>query len=586
MESCAAKRTENTGLIGLECKLRASIALTEGDHRSAVLHQTQSLGASKRQKYSKASRQSCDLNDLIEQVIKSEISNSTASPADRPDGYTELCKRCEELPAEWTVIQIAKDYNPLATGMVHEELVREPTAIWLTVFACSDPCGDTPFEPILIPLEPPAEKPDAKFPNYFEHIAVIPSEVRNAIASHDSAAASSDSQASRLDIVEQLISSAVERTRELLGPWCNLLVGKFRSTTDQKLENEIYNQIEAFCVHNRINRTGQRLVSLVARRLDLLDDRQLFELCCSEQLDLDDAKVEALYDLLSELREQKFHDRTEERLNCYPVMLIIDELLDSMPWEMLHPTGEFSRFSSFWALSELYRAHAPRIKHGYFTLSANRCFGIINPDKNLEKMSARLQMFYREWFPDFELLIDQAPKENDFDDVLNNTDVLVYNGHGSGLQFMNGETLLQRNISCVTFLFGCDSVRLFSNGLFTEMTGTHMYYNAAHCPTVIGALWVLTDLLTDIYSMLLLGSWIPSTNPAYTKQNISSLDTMAFKAGKWQFSKTSSTTKTIIQKHPNLLKLMGDCRMFYQLPQRIRCALVCRGLPVINEACT
>ena len=109
-----------------------------------------------------------------------------------------------------------------------------------------------------------------------------------------------------------------------------------------------------------------------------------------------------------------------------------------------------------------------------------------------------------------------------------------YNGHGSGLQFMNGETMLQRDINCVTFLFGCDSVRLYSNGLFTEMTGTHMYYNAAHCPTVIGALWVLTDLFTDIYSMLLVGNWIPSTNPAYAKQNIASLDTVAFKAGKWR----------------------------------------------------
>uniref|UniRef100_A0A182SNQ3 separase n=1 Tax=Anopheles maculatus TaxID=74869 RepID=A0A182SNQ3_9DIPT len=589
MDSLDAKTTENTGLISLECKLRASLALADGDKRNAILHQTRSLGASKRQKYSPTSRTSCDLEELIEKVIKCGINQKTSaqqqSTTNHHDGFSDLCKRCDELPNEWTVIQIAKEYNPMATGMMHEELLREPAAIWLTVFAGSDPCEGTPFEPILIPLDPPAEKADAKYPNYFQHIAAIAFEVRNAIANHDSAAASSDSQANRLEIVEQLISSTVERTREWLGPWSNLLVGKFRSPTDQKLENEIYSRIEEFCVHNRINRTGQRLVSLVARRLDLLTDLQLFALCCSDQLDLNDSTVEALYDLLTDLREQKFQDTKEERLNCYPVVLIIDELLDSMPWEMIHPTGEFSRFSSFWTLSELYRAHAPRIKNGYFTLSAKRCFGIINPDKNLEKMSARLQLFYREWYPDFELLIDQAPKENEFGEVLNSADVLIYNGHGSGLQFMNGEALLQHDINCVTFLFGCDSVRLYSNGLFTEMTGTHMYYNAAHCPTVIGALWVLTDLFTDIYSMLLVGNWIPSTNPAYAKQTISTLDTMAFKAGKWQFNKAPSRSKSLIKKHPNLLKLMGDCRMFYQLPQRIRCALVCRGLPVINEAC-
>ncbi|XP_053660508.1 uncharacterized protein LOC128709529 [Anopheles marshallii] len=588
MDNLDSTPAENTGLMGcklfVEYKLRAAVALNEGDKHSAILYQTLSLGASKRQKYSPAFREKCDLEQLIGKVINSEANKQKSASLANRDDFADLCTRCEELPAEWTVIQIAKEYTPMATCLTHEELLREPTSIWLTVFRCSDPCEGTPFEPILIPLDPPTDKPTAKYPNYFEHIASIPPEIRNAITNHESAA-STDNQANSLEAVEQLISSAVQRTCEWLGPWSNLLVGKFRSANDQKLEGYIFNQIEEFCVHNRINRTRRQLISLVARRLDLVDDFQLFELCCSEQLDLDDAKAEALYTLLAEMKQQKFPDKKEERLNCYPVLLVIDELLDSLPWEMLHPTGEFSRFTNLWTLSELHRAHATRMKNGYFMLSAKQCYTIINPDKNLTKMSARLQMFYKEWYPDFELLIDQPPKESEFSEALHISDVLIYNGHGSGLQFMNGETLLQRDINCVTFLFGCDSVRLYSNGLFTEMTGTHMYYNAAHCPTVIGALWVLTDLFTDIYSMLLVGNWIPSTNPIYVKHNISSLDTMAFKAGKWQFKKSSSSTKCFVGKHSNLLRLMGDCRMFYHLPLRIRCALVCRGLPVINEAC-
>nr|XP_040226259.2 uncharacterized protein LOC120951549 [Anopheles coluzzii] len=583
-DKLSAPSTENTGLLGWEYKLRATVALDEGNTRNAILYQTKSLGASKQQKYSQASRQCGDLEDLIRKVIKGGA-NKGQPPSTTPIDYDDLCKRCNELPNEWTVIQIAKEYTPLATTMVHEELLRESTPIWLTVFRCSDPCEGAPFEPILIPLDAPASRPGAKYPNYFEHITSIPAEVRNGIVSTNESAAASETLADRLEAVEQQISSAVQRTIEWLGPWANLFVGKFRSPKDQKLESEIYNAIEEFCVHNRISRSGQRLVSLVARRLDLLDEYQLFELCACEQLDLEDAKVDALYTLLVSLKRTKFREAKDERLNCYPVVLIVDELLDVMPWEMVHPTAEVCRFASLSTLSELYRAHAKRIRNGYFTLAAKKCFTIINPDKNLDKMSARLQMYYKEWYPDFELLIDQPPKESEFGDVLNTSDVLIYNGHGSGLQFMNGETMLQRDINCVTFLFGCDSVRLYSNGLFTEMTGTHMYYNAAHCPTVIGALWVLTDLFTDIYSMLLVGNWIPSTNPAYAKQNIASLDTVAFKAGKWQFNKQSSSAKLSVRKHSNLLRLMGDCRLFYQLPQRIRCALVCRGLPAINEAC-
>ncbi|XP_052890883.1 separin isoform X2 [Anopheles moucheti] len=528
MDNLASTPAENTGLISLEYKLRAAVALNKGDKRSAILYQTLSLGASKRQKYSAASRQKCGLEELIGKVIRSEPNKQTSASPNRDD-FADLCTRCDELPTEWTVIQIAKEYTPMATSLTHEELLHEPTSICLTVFRCSDPCEGTPFEPILIRLDTPIDKPTAKYPNYFEHVASIPHEIRNAIANHESFS----NQANSLEVVEQLITSAVQRTCEWLGPWSNLLVGKFRSASDQKLEGNIFNQIEEFCVHNRINRTRQRLISLIARRLDLLDDFQLFELCCSEQLDLEDTKAEALYTLLADMKQQKFPEKKEERLNCYPVLLIIDELLDGLPWEMVHPTGEFSRFSNFWTLSELYRAHATRIKNGYFMLSAKQCYTIINPDKNLSKMSARLQIFYKKWYPGFELLIDQAPKECEFSEALHKSDVLIYNGHGSGLQFMNGETLLQCDVNCVTFLFGCESVRLYSNGLFTEMTGTHMYYNAAHCPTVIGALWVLTDMFTDIYSMLLVGNWIPTTNPIYAKQNISSLDTMALTAGRW-----------------------------------------------------
>ena len=91
--------------------------------------------------------------------------------------------------------------------------------------------------------------------------------------------------------------------------------------------------------------------------------------------------MDALYTLLVSLKRTKFREAKDERLNCYPVVLIVDELLDVMPWEMVHPTAEVCRFASLSTLSELYRAHAKRIKNGYFTLAAKKCFTIINPGK-------------------------------------------------------------------------------------------------------------------------------------------------------------------------------------------------------------
>lgn len=52
-------------------------------------------------------------------------------------------------------------------------------------------------------------------------------------------------------------------------------------------------------------------------------------------------------------------------------------------------------------------------------------------------------------------------------------------GHGSGLQHILFRKIMKKKIKTVMFLFGCDSVRLHSTGLYSEMLGPHMYFLAA-----------------------------------------------------------------------------------------------------------
>ncbi|XP_058061007.1 separin [Anopheles bellator] len=577
MPSSLKSIQHSTGLMNLDLKLRASEALAAGDERAAIFLQTQSLGASKRLQYSQQYRQCKDIGESIDSITKGLKKQSESREASIAAEYDKLCKACRELPEQWTVIQISKAFNPRSTSLTYEENLQAPAPVWLTVFRCSDPVDEARSEPLLVCLDPPADEPGLKFESFFEHITSIAREVRNGISAEANSAGGT--KGIRNEAMEEMIASSIDRVKRWLGPWTNMLCGKFRSQADQSLEAEIYNRIEDYCIQHRMNKKAQRLLSLVARRLDLLEGFDVYRLCCSMELDLDDSAIGSLYDFLIDIKAHKFNSKPKQS-ECYPVVLIVDEWLDGFPWEMLHPANEFCRFGSFCQLDELFRVHKKRIKNGYLCVRAQNCCAIINPDKNLEKMSLRLQMFYREWYPDFQLLVDQPPTESEFVEMLDQSDVVCYNGHGSGMQFMNGETLLQRDINCVTFLFGCDSVRLYSNGLFTELLGSHLYYNAARCPALIGALWVLTDLYTDIYSILLFGNWIPSTNPKYSKQNISNLDTVALKAMNWQFNKT---TKYFIPQSPNLLKLMSECRLFLCLPQRIRCAFVCRGLPIMNE---
>ncbi|ETN60308.1 hypothetical protein AND_008059 [Anopheles darlingi] len=571
----------NSALLNPFLKLQALLALDAGDERAAVFYSMQSLGASKRQQYSATFRECKDLDVLMENITTRLASDTEQPPLPVSDGYDSLCKLCRELPEQWTVLQISKAFNPRTRFLTYEENMTEPALIMLTLYRCSDPLGEDRSEPLLICLEPAVADPKQKYENFFEHISAIPREVRTSC--EPGASAAGESQSTRNEAIEQLLSAAIERAKRWLGPWANLFCGKFRSQNDQSLEAEIYNRIEDYCIQRKLTKKAQRLISLVARRLDLLSGEDIYRLCCSDELDLDELQVESLYDYLTDMQEHKFKiDQTSPR-ESFPVVLIVDEWLDIFPWEMLHPTQESCRFGSFSQMIDLFDAHKDRIRNGYLWLPTEKCSSIINPDKNLAKMSTRLQLFYKEWYPEsFELLIDEPPSGTELGEMLNTSDVVIYNGHGSGMQFLHGETLMQRNINCVTFLFGCDSVRLYSNGLFTEMCGSHLYYNAAHCPAVIGALWVLTDLYTDIYSMLLVGNWMPSTNPQYKKLNISAIDTLALKAGQWQLNKVSAK-KYFIRQHRNLLKVMSECRQFTHLPQRIRCAFVCRGFPVMNE---
>lgn len=57
--------------------------------------------------------------------------------------------------------------------------------------------------------------------------------------------------------------------------------------------------------------------------------------------------------------------------------------------------------------------------------------------------------------------------------------VTSYAGHGSGLQYINGRNITKQQMHSVVFLFGCDSSRLHSNGLYSELLGPHLYYQAA-----------------------------------------------------------------------------------------------------------
>ncbi|XP_055601519.1 separin [Uranotaenia lowii] len=539
---------------------KATQAYDDSRESDAIFYSTQALCYDFHAKFDAESRRLTTRDVDLTKLLDDLILPADAKEPDPVEGFNQLRDRCQQLPEQWTVLQINKSYTPRWNLLTHNGMLEESTSVDITLLSYSN-SEVLDGKPLMVRLEPPEEK------DFFPLVSSIPVRVKSTITQEI------NSGDRKQDEIESFIENVIERLTAWLGPWIALLSGKFISPKDQQFEAEIFNRVEDFCiVHNRSKR-DQVLISLIARRLDILKSESIYQFCCHIANDRDDLRE--MYNFLTKLKASKFEP--DRHLNCYPCLLLVDELLDGYPWEMMNTQQEFTRLGSFRMLWQLYETHKHSIKNGYLRVQTKTCHSIINPDKNLEKMSVRLQTFYKEWFPDFKLIVDQPPTNLEFSHILTEADVLIYNGHGSGLQFVEGDAILQCNIKSVVFLFGCDSVRLFPRGLFREMTGSHLYYNVARCPVVVGALWVMTDFYTDYYSILLVGSWISTEKSKNEMQSVFDLDPHAFKHGTLQIKQLSPDNGD-----ENLLAIMADMRRRKLFKKRISCAMVCRGLPAIN----
>ena len=91
-------------------------------------------------------------------------------------------------------------------------------------------------------------------------------------------------------------------------------------------------------------------------------------------------------------------------------------------------------------------------------------------------METRISGFFQYWLPSWKTQTGTCNAEQ-FKEMVTKSDVFVYCGHGTGLQFVQGDELQNMNIKSVVFLFGCGSVALTGTGFNRELRGAHLYYH-------------------------------------------------------------------------------------------------------------
>ena len=130
---------------------------------------------------------------------------------------------------------------------------------------------------------------------------------------------------------------------------------------------------------------------------------------------------------------------------------------------------------------------------------------MLNPAGDLVNTQASLEGPLRT-LEKWDGVIQREPNEKEMKDCLQNNEVFLYFGHGSGCQYIRPRTIKKLDRCAATLLMGCSSGVLNDAGDF-EPYGTPISYMHAGCPALLATLWDVTDKDIDRFSVGVLEKW-------------------------------------------------------------------------------
>lgn len=369
-------------------------------------------------------------------------------------------------------------------------------------------------------------------------------------------------------------SKLVNDLKLWLGPWTTLLTGKIKGQHGQKFEKRIFDEVDKF-VQERGNFTDDQclLLSLVARRIDLLDSDKI------KQAAHDIAETVEEFTSISQFLATLKSKTKFTEFEYYPCILIVDDILDNIPWEMVLPSQEFARVHSIYLLFDLYERFKHQIDDGYLKINVTNGSAVINPDNDekLGYMSQRMAKYYDDCFPEWKRIERVVPTLQQLTEALTSNNLFVYSGHGSSLQFFSNDDISNIKHSCLLLLFGCDSIAMKLRGTICECDCSSYTYFKTGCPGILGAISIVTDVWIDLITMYILTQWATEKHAKHPVVNA-----CADEHAKERVRRILSKIKGV--KNGNLLSLLCEIRNEPDISIRMRSAIVYRGLPPFNSA--
>ncbi|XP_065202434.1 separin [Planococcus citri] len=410
--------------------------------------------------------------------------------------YQGLMARLKEMPKEWTVVQMTRSFNE-RSRWIKRKPNSEPTSAEFHIVNYS--CGDS-----RVPCHVMLPKPDKTLcgSDIIEDIYNI--SVKNWVSIGKLSA--TNNKIKRMENCAKLKLLVNLITQRWLKEWSCLLLGKF---LDTQVENFIRCAIDDVLSESstQLNSCNKVLLYQIASGCAHLDQSEI-KSAVSYVIE-DGTLQENLCERIKSIKD-KYTDLI--RLKRHPVILILDEDIEGIPWEMttvlrIHPV---CRIPSIHFLHALYKKHEKNILNGNVIISdPNNAYFIINPEQNLTSTEKRITTFIKKRSPKWRGLTGTKPEKNEFADALTKYDLFLYCGHGNGSQFFKSSDIVGLNVKAIPFLMGCSSFQYKNLGGRVGSYCLCLKYIIAGSPCMLGTLWPITSTDTDNITITLLNHWLP-----------------------------------------------------------------------------
>ncbi|XP_057339275.1 separin [Microplitis mediator] len=479
------------------------------------------------------------------------------------DGPNSLKAKLSELPNEWYMIQVTIQYEP--------PKVCQPPATTHPMHVVILPTGENSFEPFCITIPKPPTNMFDICKEITDLLHKNKTDLRGKYTNHNIYWKMRAKQNTTME------SAVKEMENNWLREWRILFIADPLVPSDliKSLHDMIDKLIADDSTHERVSPKVRWLLKKITTCSYCLSKTEIKR--AINYILADNQKLAKNIILSIHGRQKEITKLRNEKRKT--LVLVIDEHMDYLPFEAMSLLKKqpVTRFSCVHLAYAMFKEHEDTIEEGCKVVDYRKelCTFIVNPENNLPRMEARLKLFLKYWLSDWKGLYNRRPDQGEFSAALTDHNVLMYNGHGNGVQFFSGEEIERLRVNSTVLLFGCSSVRLVPVGGRFPPYGVSNQYLTASSPCILGMLWEVTDGDTDKMTASFISNWIPSTAP----RPWSHVDTERWNNGELKFKGVVQTCESEQLQEPELLRAFAKAKEVCSQYMTSAAAVV-RGLPI------